>query len=212
MAMLIALGFAGMSFAQATGHGFLQLSTNVDSLTVGNTTNIPFTYFLTNGTGGQSVIVIANSTFLSQHGINVVVINSSGTPTFNGVVELSATSAALPGSYSIPVTTGGADPAGTVDVQLNVSNPIPTTSTTIVQTNVSTGSTQQSSAPSTTVNSSSVGGSGSTIAQQSGTGTGASTGELALVAVLVVIIIVIVAIVVLRGGKKGEPAANNKAQ
>ena len=192
MTVMVMLAFSGLSFAQDSGgHGFLQLTTNVDSVTVGGQSNIPFTYFLTNGTAGQSDVIIANSSFLSQHGINVILINSSGTPTYNGVVEIYATSSAVPGSYSVPVTTGGADPGGTVVVQLNVTYPPPTTapSTTINQSSsaaTTQQTTQQSTLPSSTV----------PATQSSGGNT-----SLVLIAVLVVIVIAIIAIVLLRGRK-----------
>jgi len=193
MTVMVMLAFTGISFAQSSGgHGFLQLTTNVDSVTVGGQSNIPFTYFLTNGTAGQSAVVIGNSTFLSQHGINVILVNASGTPTFNGTVEIFATSAAMPGSYSVPVTTGGADPAGTVDVQLNVTYPVSSTAQTTISQNSSIATTQQTTQQSTIYsNSTTVAASQSSIGNSS----------LVLIAVLVVIVIAIIAIVVLRGRK-----------
>ncbi len=187
IAVIVALSFIGVGSAQSvTGKSTLTLSGTSATLAPGGSLSVNYTMRLINGTGGPTFIILANSGQLTSAGIVAGLSLGSGTPTFNGALNIKVAQNTTPGTYNIEVETGGADPSGSLNFTLTVSGS--SAGTTVVST---VPATTPSTAPTTVY---------TTV--PAGSSPSGGSGALALAAILVIVVIAVIAVVVLKS-KKG---------
>lgn len=171
----------------------------------GSNTSVNFTMQLEQGSGNATYLLVVNYGQLLSNGIYARFDNSSGTPTFNGTLNMTIGNSTNPGYYNITPATYGADPA------LNLSNITlvvlpksaePTTAS--VTTGIGSENRTANAPVSSTVAQSSPTSSQSTTIQALGPGKGSeSTSRNVLISAIAIIILVIIAIFLVAKLRKG---------
>lgn len=119
-----------LAYAQynITGTSQIHFSTSNITLLSGQSASVTYIVSLANGaTGTTNVNMIVKSAGVTSEGVGSQLSKTSGSPTFAGILTVSTTSAAIPGTYYIILNTTGADPSisnATLSLQLEANSSI----------------------------------------------------------------------------------------
>ncbi|MCL5117311.1 MAG: hypothetical protein M1124_00590 [Candidatus Marsarchaeota archaeon] len=149
--LIIALflsAFFSISFAAGIGTSKISFSNTQFNITQGSSVSVNYTVALVSGSKWGTSISLLNQTALLQKGINIVMSNPSGDPTFSGVLTIISAPTTPPGQYILSFQATGDDPSvNNSTIILNVASSTHATSASI---------TSQSQIPNSSVSSSSV--------------------------------------------------------
>ena len=127
---LLMSAFFSISFATGIGTSKISFSNNQLNITQGSSASVNYTVALVSGSKWGTSINLLNQTALLQKGINVVMSNPSGDPTFSGVLTIATAPATPSGKYVLSFQAIGDDPSvSNSTIILNVAPAAPSTST-----------------------------------------------------------------------------------